>query len=149
MPAILLQGTLESTTGEHHRRAGNVALFGVGPEFWKFGEGGPKDPPGRDEIVLNEPLAEQLHVGPPRVSPSGSTEFDEVILRIPQAAEVPADSPLGRKTETVRSRRLKSERGHSRFRIGPLWFAADAASAAGCLHGVGDDSANARRRWPR
>ena len=45
LPAIMLQGTLESTTGEHHRRAGNVALFGVGPEFWKFGEGGPKDPP--------------------------------------------------------------------------------------------------------
>ena len=33
-------------------------------------------------------------------------KFDEVILRLPQAAEVPADSPLGRKTETVRSRRL-------------------------------------------
>jgi putative ABC transport system permease protein len=106
LPAILLQGTLESTSGEHHRRGGNVALFGVGPAFWKLGDGGPKNPPGRNEIILNQPLAEQLHVGPPQQQPDGSMKFDEVILRLPQAAEVPADSPLGRKTETVRSRRL-------------------------------------------
>ncbi len=97
LPAILLQGTLESTSGEHHRRAGNVALFGVGPSFWQLGNGGPKNPPGRNEIVLNQPLAEQLHVGPPQQQPDGSMKFDEMILRLPQAAEVPADSPLGAK----------------------------------------------------
>ena len=69
LPAILLQGTLESTSGEHHRRAGNVALFGVGPAFWQLGDGGPKNPPGRNEIVLNQPLADQLHVDPPRRQP--------------------------------------------------------------------------------
>src|SRR5690606_4086675 len=31
---------------------------------------------------------------------------DEVVLRFPQSSDVPADSPLGRKTETVRNRRL-------------------------------------------
>ena len=97
LPAILLQGTLESTSGEHHRRAGNVALVGVGPAFWQLGNGGPKSPPGRNEIVLNQPLADQLHVGPPQQQPDGSRKFDELILRLPRAAEVPADSPLGAK----------------------------------------------------
>jgi ABC-type lipoprotein release transport system permease subunit len=46
--------------------------------------------------VLNQPLADQLH----------ATVGDEVLLRLPQASDVPADSPLGRKTETSHSRRF-------------------------------------------
>jgi len=96
IPAILLEGTLENPSGEHRHHASGATVLGVVPEFWEFGRDGPKNSPTGNEIVLNEPLAEQLriHVG------------DEVILRLPQAAEVPADSPLGRKTETVRSRRF-------------------------------------------
>ena len=51
---------------------------------------------GGNDIVLNQPLAEQLR----------AKVGDEIILRLAQAADVPADSPLGRKTETVRSRRF-------------------------------------------
>ncbi len=96
LPAILLQGTLESASGEAKHRAGNVNILGVGDEFWKLGQGGPSKPPQPGEIVLNQPLADELHVN----------RGDEIILRLPHAAEVPADSPLGRKTETVRSRRF-------------------------------------------
>jgi ABC-type antimicrobial peptide transport system permease subunit len=96
LPAIMLQGTLENPAGQHHHRAGNVAVLGTGEDFWKLGHGGPPKPPMRGEIVLNQPLAEQLQ----------AKIGDEVILRLSQAANVPADSPLGRKTETVRSRRF-------------------------------------------
>jgi putative ABC transport system permease protein len=97
-PAIMLQGTIENASSDAKvkQRAGNVGVLGIGPEFWSWGSGGPKKPPTGDEIVLNEPLAEELH----------AKIGDEVVLRLPTAAEVPADSPLGRKTETVRSRRF-------------------------------------------
>jgi putative ABC transport system permease protein len=97
-PAIMLQGTIENASSDSSvkQRAGNVAVLGIGPEFWSWGSGGPQKPPTGDEIVLNEPLAAELH----------AKVGDEVVLRLPTAAEVPADSPLGRKTETVRSRRF-------------------------------------------
>ena len=96
LPAIVLQGTLENPAGTSHHRAGNVSVYGTTAEFWQLGNGVPPKPPTGDEIVLNQPLADQLHVKP----------GDEVVLQLSQVAEVPADSPLGRKTETVRSRRF-------------------------------------------
>ena len=92
----MLQGTLETASGQPRHRASNVSVLGAAAEFWQLGRGGPAKPPTGDEIVLNQPLADQLHV---KVG-------DEVILRLPQANLVPADSPLGRKTETSRSRRF-------------------------------------------
>ena len=53
-------------------------------------------PAGRNEIVLNEPLAGEI----------GAEVGDEVLLRIGSASQIPADSALGRKTETIRNRRL-------------------------------------------
>ena len=125
LPAILLQGSLESATGEPQHRASNVSVLGVRAKFWQLGHGGPAKPPSGDEIVLNQPLAEQLHV----------KAGDEVLLRLPQANLVPADSPMGRKTETSRSRAIHGERHHCRRRIGAVWFAADATIAAGCIYG--------------
>lgn len=94
-PAIVIEGTLEAPDGG--ARANRVNVFGVDPEFWKLGSGGPKESPTRGEIVLNEPVAEQL----------GAKAGDELILRLPQASQIPPDSPLGRKTETIRSQRLR------------------------------------------
>ena len=96
LPAIVLQGTLENPTGSVHHRAGNVAVYGTTPNFWSAGQGGPQRPPTGNEIVLNQPLADQLH----------ARAGDEVVLRLPGLSDVPADSLLGRKTETVRSRRF-------------------------------------------
>lgn len=96
LPAILVPGTLEAASGQPRHRANNVSLLGVPEEFWRLGHGGPAQPPRADQIVLNQPLADQLHV---KVG-------DELLLRLPQASLIPADSPLGRKSETSRSRRL-------------------------------------------
>jgi putative ABC transport system permease protein len=97
LPAIMLQGTLENSSRTEKHRAGNVSVLGVGNEFWKLGRVGPNKFPKRNEIILNQPLADELHV---KVG-------GEVMLRLPQATDVPADSPLGRKQETVRSQRFK------------------------------------------
>jgi len=96
LPAIYVQGTVENPTPQHQSRAGKVTVLGVEPEFWKLGDGGPKELPERDEVVLNQALADQI----------GVKTGDEVVLRIGQVSQIPADSPLGRKTETVRNRRL-------------------------------------------
>ncbi len=95
MPAILLQGSLESASDSQHR-AGGVTVLGAPAEFWQLGRGGPAKPPAGDAIVLNQPLAERLHV----------KAGDELLLRLPQANLVPADSALGKKTETSRGRRF-------------------------------------------
>ncbi|HND53307.1 MAG TPA: hypothetical protein PLV92_12945, partial [Pirellulaceae bacterium] len=77
------------------RRAGGVLVLGVAPDFWEFGSDGPRPrvSPGDDEIVLNEPLAADL----------GAKIGDTVLLRLPKSNDVPADSPLGRKTDRIRT----------------------------------------------
>jgi putative ABC transport system permease protein len=94
VPAVFIQGTVEHP--ESSLRAGQVAVIGSDGAFWKLGIGGPQKPPGRGEIVLNEPLAGEI----------GANVGDEVLLRMGTASQIPADSALGRKTETIRNRRL-------------------------------------------
>jgi len=96
VPAILLRGTVERPSGEQAARANDVTVLGADPRFWEFGQGVAVSPPGADDIVLNEPLAHEL----------GVKVGDDVLLRVPLVNEIPADSPLGKKTETVQSRRL-------------------------------------------
>jgi ABC-type antimicrobial peptide transport system permease subunit len=95
VPAVYVQGTVDNP--QSSLRAGQVGVIGAGSAFWKLGHGGPDKPPGRGEIVLNEPLAREI----------GAKLGDEVLLRIGSASQIPADSALGRKTETIRNRRLK------------------------------------------
>ena len=45
LPAIVLQSTLENPMGQQKFHAGNVAVLGVGPEFWKLGEGSARNLP--------------------------------------------------------------------------------------------------------
>ncbi len=100
VPAILLRATVERADGA--RRAAGVSLVGCPREFWSLGTVEPVQrdrpfaPPQTNQVVLNERLAEEL----------GVTVGDEVIVRVAYAANVPADSPLGRKDDTVRSLRL-------------------------------------------
>jgi hypothetical protein len=49
--------------------------------------------PDRDEIILNRTLADEL----------GARVGDVVTLRLPKAEDIPADSPLGKKTDRIRS----------------------------------------------
>lgn len=103
VPIVLMQGTLQTVAaepGDPTKVAGNLGIYGIDEAFWTLG-----DVPGwgttaiaDDEIVLNEPLAKEL----------GVSVGDQVTLRLPGGNDVPADSPLGRKTaETQSLPRLK------------------------------------------
>lgn len=87
---LLLGGTVESK-----RRATQVQLVGCTPTFWELSppSARPRVTPNGDEVVLNQTLAEQLQV----------QVGDKVLVRLPGANQVPADSPLGRKTDRVQS----------------------------------------------
>lgn len=96
IPAILFpRGTVENQGAERSGRAAQVLIVGCGADFWGLGDAmfRPVRMPGRDEIVLNAPLAEEIQA---RLG-------DEVVLRLPKSNQVPADSPLGRKTDRIRS----------------------------------------------
>ncbi len=113
IPAILLRVSVESAVGgDRAARANRVDLIGCDGRFWDLaavvgqaaslptGSTGASWQlalrPGPREIVLNQVLAEQLEV---KVG-------DPVLVRLPQPGSIPADSPLGRKSETVRSHRV-------------------------------------------
>ena len=97
VPAIMLRASLAGTDPEAPCRANRVNVLGCDERFWRLGSGGPSRPPGKREIVLNRPLADLLGVGVGQA----------VLVRLPRLGTIPADSPLGRKHETVRSLRLR------------------------------------------
>lgn len=98
VPIVLMQGTLQtvgSGADQSTKVAGNLAVLGIDEAFWKLG-----DVPGwipteisDEEIILNQPLADEL----------GVKQGDLVTLRLPGGNDVPADSPLGRKTAETQS----------------------------------------------
>ncbi|PHS14833.1 MAG: hypothetical protein COA78_05475 [Blastopirellula sp.] len=97
LPVIYLQGTLEKKDSENDltRRAGSVAVLGIDSDFWETGdvEGLDSTTLNEDEIILNEPLAEELQ----------AKVGDQITLRLPTGNDVPADSPLGKKNDRTRS----------------------------------------------
>ena len=102
VPAIFLRTSLETAEvkagdSETPRRANRVDLIGCDDRFWQLGVGGPAEPPKSRQIVINRALAEQLGIAAPGT---------EVMVRLPRVSSIPADSPLGRKSETVRGARL-------------------------------------------
>lgn len=137
-PAILMPGTLQSGSGESMRVANRVSVVGCRPSFWELGQGGPADDLQDGESALTEPLARELGVQAGRdivtwVPLLGwplrwtiSLPGDTVLLRIPAAGAIPADSVLGKKDvdQTTRSRRLRvaavlPARGLARFLLQP------------------------------
>jgi ABC-type antimicrobial peptide transport system permease subunit len=99
-PAILMQGTFDRPAQggavKQTARAANVTVFGTGETFWQQGNIQPAKLPSTNEVILNKPLADEL----------GAAIGDRVILRLPAIHDIPADTPLGRKTETSQSRSL-------------------------------------------
>jgi ABC-type lipoprotein release transport system permease subunit len=96
VPVILLNASLESADPQRPGRANRVHLVGCDQRFRRLGHGGPSRPPGPRQIVLNRPVAEQL----------GAEVGRPLLLRLPRPGLIPADSPLGRKRETVHSVRV-------------------------------------------
>jgi ABC-type antimicrobial peptide transport system permease subunit len=111
LAALYLTGSIEHAESE--RRASGVNVLGVDERFWRFGDTASREGirasviPGDDEVVINRALADELGI---EDVPTGddAENFDrpEVLLRLPRQQNVPADSPLGRKTDTVDSVRL-------------------------------------------
>ena len=98
-PAILLNGTLQAGGRAEARRATSISVVGCERQFWSLGSGGPTAPLKEDEAAITESLANELNVG----------VGDSVLLQIPVAGAIPADSPLGAKQleKTSRSRRFR------------------------------------------
>jgi ABC-type antimicrobial peptide transport system permease subunit len=97
VPATLVRATIEQAGPKQRLRAGNVTLLAVNAKFNELGHSGPNLPLADDAIALNAPLAEAL----------SAKVDDELIVRVGQPGQIPADSPLGRKSETSRSRRFR------------------------------------------
>ncbi len=95
-PAVLLQCSLENADQNAPARANRVNLIGCDERFWQLDPSAPGQAPQDREIVLNEPLAEQLGVRP----------GEAVLVHLPQRGPIPADTPLGRKAEMVKTQRL-------------------------------------------
>ena len=112
-PAVLLRASLEKT-GEKVLQVNQVNVVGCDARFWQLGTGGPERPPASGEVVINEPVAQQLD----------AAVGDTVVLRLPKPGAIPAESPLGQKRDTVRSVRLRvseilAAEGLGRFALRP------------------------------
>lgn len=90
----LASASVEHRGGTQVRRSAKVQIFGVGDTFWKSAPASGSTVPAalsEDEIAVSTSLAAELdaHVG------------DELTLRFHSASGVPADSPLGKRDDTV------------------------------------------------
>lgn len=109
-PLLMAPGALEAP--DQGRRASGVQLLGIAPGSDRFRTIGLRL--NRNEIALTAPLAGELSV----------RAGDEILVRARGSAAIPAESALGRKTETTRSRRMKvaailEPRGAARFSLFP------------------------------
>ncbi|HQU42537.1 MAG TPA: ABC transporter permease, partial [Pirellulales bacterium] len=78
LPAILLEGSVSQP--DSGARASRVNLLGCGDQFWQLGDG-PKPALAEGEVVLNQPLADELSAKP----------GDDVVVRLPLPADIPPD----------------------------------------------------------
>ncbi|MCH8839401.1 MAG: ABC transporter permease [Planctomycetes bacterium] len=103
VPLVLTRGTLKTTVAGQARLATKVSVVGCTKDFWQLGEswqlgpGGPETPLAEGQIAISRPLAEELdaQVG------------DELLLRIPAAGNLPGDSTLANKQDTIVARRFE------------------------------------------
>ncbi len=94
-PAILLQATLARGSGANRTTAGQVTVIGCDERFWGFesDKSLPSPKIAAGEIVINQPLAETL----------AAKVGDSLVVRLPRPSDIPAESALGRKIDTVRA----------------------------------------------
>ena len=97
VPAIILRVSLENADTDPPLRANQVTLIGCDNRFSTLGPDGPPVAVEDGQIILNQPLADQLGI-------TGNNE--QILLRLPRITAIPADSPLGRKDETIERTRL-------------------------------------------
>ncbi len=113
-PVILEIAGVEAADRESPSRVDQVNLIGCDEHFWQLGSGGPRKPPGRDEIIINEPLARLLNV----------KEGGSVLVNIAKPGAIPAESAMGRKRASLDTMRLRvaqviAPEGLGRFGLRP------------------------------
>ncbi len=113
-PAILVTGSAQTGNGDDVRRATSVSIVGTQPQFWSLGSGGPQKPLTDNDVAITDSLARELR----------ADVGDQILLRIPKAGAIPADSPLGEKSDTSLSRQLRvaailPTEGLARFGLNP------------------------------
>jgi putative ABC transport system permease protein len=91
---VVVTGSASARGGEI--RVPSVQVLGVGPDFAAFMPGRSSPQPGPDEVLLNEPLARRLDVGP----------GDEVLLRMTAATTMPVEAPLAAGADASATLRL-------------------------------------------
>ncbi len=97
VPATLLNGTVEATGGRRQRRASQVTIVGADARFWKLAneKSSHTVPMSQAGVVVNRTLADEL----------GVQVGDTLLVRLPLPTDLPADSPLGKKSDLVEGRR--------------------------------------------
>ncbi len=101
---VFPQATVERRVEGRVARSSNVLVVGGhserdvagGQSFWRLEADPARRPrrcPARDEIILNQTLADELQAG----------VGDLVTVRLARPEDVPADSPLGKKSDLIRS----------------------------------------------
>lgn len=115
-PIFSLRATVTHRAAGETHRASDVSLIGCLSEFWGFGESShaTAEPVEKSGAVITESLAQEL----------GIQAGDEVVVRVAKADALPADSPLGEKSDTTVSVRVPvasvvEERGLARFALRP------------------------------
>ncbi|QDU55962.1 FtsX-like permease family protein [Aeoliella mucimassa] len=113
-PALLLKGSATMQADDKTRRASNLNLYGVADAFWSIGEFDPRSEPSAEGVWLTAQVADDLQAKP----------GDEIVLQLPLMSEVPADSPLGEKVDTIAGQRFRvagvlPDRGLARFGMQP------------------------------
>jgi ABC-type lipoprotein release transport system permease subunit len=99
-PLLAMRGSATATVEGLTRRATGLEVLGVDDSFWQLGSAEPgaaKRGPLRGGVALVAEVAEELDASP----------GDFVVVRVPLAGSLPADSSLGEKEETVASRRMR------------------------------------------
>jgi putative ABC transport system permease protein len=91
---IALSGAASARGGE--ARVSPVQVLGVSEEFWALGPEAASSSIGAEELLLNEPLARRLGVGP----------GEEVLLRVPSSFLMPGEAPLSVGAEDTAALRL-------------------------------------------
>ena len=127
LPVLLLQGSASARSAATPsvpdssppivRQSNDISLIGVTEDFWKLGHSDPRgekilgSPQG---VWLTQEVAHDLAIGP----------GDELLVRLPLASAIPADSPLGEKDDRLTSQRftvagLLPSNSLARFRLLP------------------------------
>jgi len=120
-PLLFVSGTLTATKGERLRRATQLSVIGHTDAFWQLDNDikvSSQDAPpallAGNRIAISRSIAAEL----------GVEVGDEVLLGVPLAGSMPAESLLGEKADTTTSRRLEiaavlPDRGLARFSLRP------------------------------